>query len=223
MAGILANDEEAERALISEAIKIGKRLGVDQIELRQPTPLSCFTGKPPMSSVNSINPTNPINPSNPINSSNPINPSNSSNPTNPMNPINISMKSKKTRMLLSLPDSPETLLKSFKSKLRSQIKRPIKEGLCAKAGGIELLEDFYKVFLINMRELGSPVHSKKIMKYVLEVFVEQSKIIIVYNKSEPLACSLICAYKNTLQNPWSSALRQHSTVSANMFLYWKML
>ncbi len=193
MAGILANDEEVEKALISEAIKIGKRLGVDQIELRQPTSLPCFADKLPM--------------------------------TYDLSAENVTIRShaSKVRMLLPLPDSSGKLMGSFKSKLRSQINRPIKEGLFAKAGGAELLENFYKVFLINMRELGSPVHSKKIMKHLLEVFAGQSKIIIVYNKNEPLACSLICEYKNTLQNPWSSALRQHSTLSANMFLYWKML
>ncbi len=92
-------------------------------------------------------------------------------------------------------------MKSFKSKLRSQIKKPIKEGLTAKVGGPELLEDFYKVFAINMRDLGSPVHSKNLMKNVLEEFLESSRIVTVYKDDEPAACSLIVSFGDTLENP----------------------
>jgi len=45
--------------------------------------------------------------------------------------------SHKVRMLFNLPGSSEILMKSFKSKLRSQIRKPIKEGLKAKTGQIE--------------------------------------------------------------------------------------
>ena len=67
----------------------------------------------------------------------------------------------KVRMLLDLPEGSEILFKQFKSKLRSQIRRPIKDGLYSKLGGLELVQDFYNVFRINMRDLGSPVHSPK--------------------------------------------------------------
>jgi len=126
-------------------------------------------------------------------------------------------------MLLTLPKSSETLMKSFKSKLRSQVKKPIKEGLKSKVGGLELLDDFYKVFSINMRDLGSPLHSRKLIKHVLEEFSEKARIVLVYKDSEPLACSIIVGFNDTLENPWASALRQYNRLSPNMLLYWTML
>jgi len=126
-------------------------------------------------------------------------------------------------MLLELPESSDTLMKSFKAKLRSQIKKPLKEGLSSKVGGLELLDDFYEVFLVNMRDLGSPVHSKKLMKNVLEEFPNKARIVIVYKENLPLACSLVIGFKDTLENPWASALREHSRLSPNMLLYWTML
>ena len=110
-------------------------------------------------------------------------------------------KSHKVRMLLKLPESSEILMKSFKSKLRSQIKKPVKEGLKAKIGSLELIEDFYKVFLINMRDLGSPVHSKKLVQNVLEEFPEKAKIVMIYKAGQPVACSIIVGFKETLENP----------------------
>jgi len=39
-------------------------------------------------------------------------------------------------------------------------------------------EDFYRVFLENMRDLGSPVHSWKLMRNVLDEFPDFSNILI---------------------------------------------
>lgn len=132
-------------------------------------------------------------------------------------------KEHKVRMLLELPKSPEILINSFKSKLRSQIKKPIKEGLTSIVGGQELLDDFYKVFLVNMRDLGSPVHSKKLMQNVMDRFNKDSKIIIVYNEKKPYAGGIVCGFKNVLENPWASSLREYKKFSPNMLLYWTML
>jgi len=99
----------------------------------------------------------------------------------------------------------------------------MKEGLTSKIGGIELLNDFYKVFAINMRDLGSPVHSKRMLGNVLEEFPENSRIVIVYKEDQPIACSMVVGFKDILENPWASSLKEYSRLSPNMLLYWAML
>ena len=74
-----------------------------------------------------------------------------------------------------------------------------------------------------MRDLGSPVHSKRFIKNVLEAFPEQSGICIVYREQQPLACSVILGFQGTIYNPWASSLRKFSKLSPNMLLYWTML
>jgi FemAB-related protein (PEP-CTERM system-associated) len=129
----------------------------------------------------------------------------------------------KVSMRLSLPESADELMRSFKSKLRSQVKNPMKKGLEARLGGKELLEDFYAVFSVNMRDLGSPVHSRFLMKHVLEALPDEARIIVVHQEKLPLACSLVIGFGDTLENPWASALRKYSGLNPNMLLYWKML
>ncbi len=51
-------------------------------------------------------------------------------------------KVSKVRMLLSLPDSSDELMKGFKAKLRSQVKKPMKDGLTTELGGTELMDEF---------------------------------------------------------------------------------
>jgi FemAB-related protein (PEP-CTERM system-associated) len=138
-------------------------------------------------------------------------------------PATVAHRSNKVRMLLKLPGSSAELVKSFKSKLRSQINRPLKEGCKSSIGGLELLEDFYRVFLINMRDLGSPVHSKELMRQVLEVYSERSRIIVVYNSGKPIATALVTGFNEILRNPWASSDRKYAFMSPNMLLYLRML
>jgi serine/alanine adding enzyme len=132
-------------------------------------------------------------------------------------------ETRKVRMLLGLPGTPAQLARGFKSKLRSQINRPLKEGCSARSGGLELLEDFYKVFLINMRDLGSPVHSKELMRRVLEAFPERSRIFAVYHGGQPVAASLVIGFNGVLRNPWAASDRRYAAMSPNMLLYSRML
>jgi serine/alanine adding enzyme len=138
-------------------------------------------------------------------------------------PPKVSTRSDKARMLLNLPGSSKALMASFKSKLRSQINKPLKAGFATAVGGPELLEDFYKVFLVNMRDLGSPVHSVELMRHVLEEFGERCRIFVVRRWHEPVASALVIGFDKVLRNPWASSLRRYATLSPNMLLYLRML
>ncbi len=129
----------------------------------------------------------------------------------------------KKRLLLELPPSVGDLWHSFKAKLRSQIKKPLKEGLRVEQGGLELLDDFYRVFCITMRDLGSPVHSKRLLQHILECFPDQARLILVLQGRRPLAAGLVFSFKDCLENPWSASLKQYSRLAPNMLLYWGML
>jgi len=134
----------------------------------------------------------------------------------------LSISTNKVRMVLDIPRDSEFLMKSFNSKLRSQIRKPIKEGLIAKIGGVELVNDFYNIFVENMRDLGSPVHSKKFISEAVKAF-PTANIFIVYSNHKPLAGSVTIGFKDTLSNPWASSLRRYSHLAPNMLLYWSML
>lgn len=133
------------------------------------------------------------------------------------------LKTHKVSMLLDLPSSSDQLMKSFKSKLRSQIKRPQKEGMTAIIGGKELIDSFYKVFTINMRDLGSPVHSKRLFWEIFQNFSESAQIGVVFWKHQPVASGIVLGFKDTMEIPWASSLRKFNHFSPNMLLYWSFL
>src|SRR6267143_3996879 len=89
--GILADCREAEECLLAEVIRLGRKTGASRIELRQERPLASCNDISAFCSESS------------------------------RKPLQVATRSDKVRMLLNLPDSSEMLMKSFKSKLRSQI------------------------------------------------------------------------------------------------------
>ena len=126
-------------------------------------------------------------------------------------------------MLMPLPPDADTLMSSFKSKLRSQVRKSMREGFDVVIGGSELIDQFYEVFAVNMRDLGSPVHSKQLFARILEFFPDEARIFLIRKGEIPIAASLTVGFRNILSNPWASSLREYSHMGPNMLLYWNML
>lgn len=139
-------------------------------------------------------------------------------------PWSLPVKTGKVCMELNLPNAPETLWKSFGSKLRSQIKRPLKEGMTFKIGGIDLLDSFYSVFSENMRSLGTPVYSKSFFRAVLTEFPQSAQICAIFDfLGNSVAAGFLLGFRDRLEIPWASSRRTHSHLSPNMLLYWASL
>ena len=129
----------------------------------------------------------------------------------------------KVRMVLDLPGSAGELWDGFKSKLRSQIRKPGKEGLEFRLGSLELIDEFYAVFRRNMKELGSPVHARQWFESVLDAFGESARVGAVYHRGRAVAAGMVLECGRTLTVPWASTLREHNHLSPNMLLYWGFL
>ena len=132
-------------------------------------------------------------------------------------------RTSKVSMRLDLPSSPEDLLRSFPSKLRSQVKRPQKEGMTTRIGRFEELDGFHHVFSVNMRKLGTPVLPKRFFRDILVQFPDESWICSVYLNRVPVASGFLVAFKNRLEIPWASSLSEFNRYSPNMLLYWGCL
>jgi serine/alanine adding enzyme len=133
------------------------------------------------------------------------------------------VKTKKVSMRLSLSQDPIELMSSFPSKLRSQIRGAVKKELTAKIGKHDELDNFYKIFSINMKELGTPVYPKSFFKNILDKFYKNSWITTVYLKDVPLASGFLIAYKDMVEIPWASSIKEFNRLSPNMLLYWTCL
>lgn len=137
--------------------------------------------------------------------------------------IELPSRTDKISMLLDLPDDPDELWQNLGSKIRAQVKRPIREGVEFLTGGQELLDDFYYVFSTNMRDLGTPVYSKQFFREMLSSFSENTFIAIVRLNGETVGGGFLIGDNGKLEIPWASTLRKVNRLSVNMFLYWNIL
>ena len=129
----------------------------------------------------------------------------------------------KVRMLLRLPVSSEELWSGFKSKLRSQVRKAEKNGLIFQWGGLKNLDDIYRVFAVNMHQLGSPVHSKKWLQEIILQYGDRVRVGMVLLENQVVGMGIILLGSQTVSIPWASTLRDFNRLSPNMLLYWNFL
>ncbi len=130
----------------------------------------------------------------------------------------------KVRMLLELPGSSEALLRGFKAKLRSQVKKPSRDGLSFNLGNEELFVDFYAVWSENMRDIGSPAHSAGFLRAVVRGYGTDAHIGLVrMPDGSPAAAGMVLTHGKTMYIPWASSLRRYNRGNPNMLLYWGFL
>ena len=129
----------------------------------------------------------------------------------------------KVRMALPLPSIADDLWKALDRKVRNQVRKAQKEALTTEAGGTDLVADFYAVFASNMRDLGTPVYSKRLFTAVFEQFPTRARIFVVRHQGQPVAAAVSIRFRDTVLVPWASSLRAYRQRCPNMLLYWTMI
>lgn len=137
--------------------------------------------------------------------------------------LGLPARTDKVSFWLDLPEDPDILWKSFKPKIRAQVRRPESEAPVIKFGGAELLDHFYQVFAINMRDLGTPVYSKHFFKAFLEGMGKQATVAVVYLDHRPVGGAILLGYEGQLEIPWASTRREVNKLGINMWMYWQIL
>ncbi|BCS35757.1 hypothetical protein TBR22_A49910 [Luteitalea sp. TBR-22] len=129
----------------------------------------------------------------------------------------------KVTMLLPLKESAEAQWTALDNKVRNMIRKAEKSELTSESGGAELLDAFYAVFSVNMRDLGTPVYPKRFFAAVLAACGPKGALHVVRHKGQPVAGSMTIVHADRVEVPWASALREARNMNPNMLLYWHML
>ena len=129
----------------------------------------------------------------------------------------------KVGMLLRLERDIAKGWETLDRKVRNQVRKAEKSELTARSGGAELLEDFYGVFAQNMRDLGTPVYSKRFFAEVLAACADTARVFLVDKGDRTIAGAITLSWRDTVENPWASSLREYRSLSPNTLMYWRMI
>ena len=130
---------------------------------------------------------------------------------------------RKLTVLLDLGTSAEALwTEGLKAKVRSQVRRPMKEGMVARFGH-ELLDAFYDVFSATMRDLGTPVLPKPFFASIARHLHDPVVFCVIEHQGAPLAAGCGFLWNGEFEITWAGSLREASRMAPNMLLYWSLM
>jgi FemAB-related protein (PEP-CTERM system-associated) len=137
-------------------------------------------------------------------------------------PIELPVSHRKITVTRDLPATADALWKSFDAKVRSQIRRPQKDGVTLRFGPDEI-EPFFRVFSTHMRDLGTPTQPRRLFETIATVFGDDIVFACAYRQQQPIAAGCAIRWGHECEMTWASSLVQFKSVSANMLLYWGMM
>jgi FemAB-related protein (PEP-CTERM system-associated) len=132
--------------------------------------------------------------------------------------LDLPVSHRKITVVLDLPADRDALWKGFGSKLRSQIRRPEKEGVEVRFGP-DQVGPFYEVFARHMRDLGTPVLSREWFESVARQFGEDVWFAAAWHAGRPVAAGGGFRWGRELEMTWASSLASHNRIAPNMLLY----
>lgn len=135
----------------------------------------------------------------------------------------IPVRSDKVTMWLDIPQGEEAMWKQLKTKIRTKVRKSRKSDLEVAHGQAELLDEYCDVYSRTMRDLGSPPHSKRFFRLILDEFGSAVKLFVVRSQGRAVAASFTLTDRLGFHVPWSGSDVRFRSMGGNRLLYWEML
>ena len=134
-------------------------------------------------------------------------------------PYSKNVFNEKVAYQLKLEKSIDDQFSFFNKKLRSQIRKSIKNGITITPGN---LEDFYKIYTENMHyNHGSPHLSQKFFNNLLNLYsTGEVKIFIAKFNDEVVGSCFMIGFHDFIEVCWAATCLKYNHLSPNMLLYW---
>jgi FemAB-related protein (PEP-CTERM system-associated) len=133
------------------------------------------------------------------------------------------VRSHKQTMLLALRETSDAMWNGLDRKVRNQIRKAEKSGLTVVTGRAELLDDFYTVFARNMRDLGTPVYGRELFAEMVRACPDGVRIHAVRLNGATIAAAISYRFRDVVEVPSASSLREHRALCPNHMLYWHII
>ncbi len=195
--GACATDKYTENMLLKSAVTLGKLMTVDYVEMRNENSIDVLHGAR-------------------------LEGSESQNEFNASKAQDWLIKDLYVTFQKEISNDGESNFNAIPRKQRRMIRQGINAGLTAKIAGREFLHDFYKLYSINKKKLGTPIFSFKYFDNIMKIF-PQTFILSVWKDSAAVACVMVFSFKDRLMPYFSGALKKYYQYAVNDFMYWELM
>ncbi|WP_233520563.1 FemAB family XrtA/PEP-CTERM system-associated protein [Flocculibacter collagenilyticus] len=120
-----------------------------------------------------------------------------------------------------LADTPEEILANVKKKQRAVIRQ-------SKASELDVAFDdnvnrFFNIYSQSVRNLGTPVFSKKYFKLLQQYFPEQCELLTIEKDGEPVSSVMSFYYKQQVLPYYGGGAYQARALKSNDFMYYELM
>jgi len=129
----------------------------------------------------------------------------------------------KVCMHLKLTADPEEVWRQLRPEIRNRVRKAEKSGLVAVEGGEELLAEFYDVWTVRMRQLGTPCYPLRLFENLFRSFPEQTMVFLVRAGRETVAAGLFYHFNEMAQCRWAATRVEYNRLAPNSLLYWSAI
>lgn len=141
-------------------------------------------------------------------------------------PITEDLPRRENKVSMSIPLEPDVdaLWKGVGAKVRNLVRKAEKAELTARPGDpARDLDAFYDVFCRNMRDLGTPVYSRRFFSEVFREFPDDVTFTLVEAGKTLAAGGLCIRHRAFTEIHWAASRRELLRSSPNMLLYWRCI
>lgn len=121
-----------------------------------------------------------------------------------------------------LTRDPEKLMNGFPKTIRYMIRKGQKNGLHTTTSN-DHLDIFYEVYAHSVRNLGTPVFSKRLFQILLDEFGHAAKVSIIWHESKAVAGTMSFWFRDEVTPYYAASLKEGRQLAANNFMFWDLM
>jgi FemAB-related protein (PEP-CTERM system-associated) len=118
------------------------------------------------------------------------------------------------------PD-PEANMQAIPRKQRAMVRKGIQKGLRSEIDAN--VDRMYAIYSESLRNLGTPVFSRRYPRVLLEVFREHCEVLTVLDGQQPIASVLSFLFRDEVLPYYGGSTLAARSVAGNDFMYWQVM
>jgi FemAB-related protein (PEP-CTERM system-associated) len=120
-----------------------------------------------------------------------------------------------------ISDDPEKNMLAIPRKQRAMVRKGIKEELRAEID--ERVDRLYDMYSESLRNLGTPVFSKRYLEILKEVFGDECDIVTILKGERAVASVLNFYFRDEVLPYYGGGTQEARAVAGNDFMYWQVM
>lgn len=132
------------------------------------------------------------------------------------------LRQHKVALAIDLRTGPDRIWSGLSSRLRGKVRKAGKSGAVFSVEGAEALDAFYRVFALNMRDLGTPVYGPAFFRNIMRL-TKDTAILLVRRGGRAVAGAIALRRGDRIELPWICSDYGQSSHQVNELLYWSAI